>query len=1429
MNEAFNKFCKDIKFEIPTYLQESKIINVENYIFEEKFLIEIEFERFPNIFDFDNFLRLVKNNFQYNYEFKFTYRKINYDNIFFHSLITYILNQKIKTLNLFYSQNVKYHENNNTLDITLFNEELIQDFEKNKEFLIEKINWFGLNILIEIIDNSKKNDILNEINLEKAFAFKEHLKWQKENPPQEEIKENNFKYKKKYNNSYFKTNIFELRESDEKKFLIEGEICSIDSIETKSGLVIFNLLISDQDEAIYAKSFLRKEEEISFYNSLNENDFIQITGTKNFDKFGEIFLSINYLEKIIKTDIKNDVANKKRIEFGIRSSMTSMDGFLTPKKFVKQAKEFGHSALAIIDKHSIQSFPEFYYESKKNNIKPIYGVSLDIINKGNEIIFNLKEGILNNETYVVFDIETTGLSPIMNEVIEFGAVIIKNGKIIDRNQFFMKPLEKISDFTKELTNISDTDLENAQSEKEGMIKIKEYIKDYTLVAHNAKFDVNFLKEKFFKYELGEIKNQWIDTLALSWYIIEKASSYTLQKVANKMAIDYNQNEAHRADYDSEVLAKIWVMFLIKLTTKKIVSFQDLFDIYSPKILTKRRGIEYSFIAKNQQGLKELFKLVSKSHTDNFFGGPKLYLNEISKLNNVLKGQIGITSALFEKIFFSTWKEIEEIILDSDFISIPRISLFVHKFKRKDVDLEKLKILLKKIIYFAKEKNKIVIADGDVRYLEESDSLFHEIYIYAKGLMGKRHYLFKYGEQDPTFPKQNFLSTNGMLKEYDFLNSKDLAFEIVVENTNKLASLIDNNIEIIKKKLFSPIFDNSDANLEKIVNDNAKKMYGQKLPDIVKNRIEQELKPIIKHGFSVVYWISHKLVKKSLLDGYLVGSRGSVGSSLVATMAGITEVNPLPPHYVCKNCTFSEFPNDDNITSGYDLKFKNCPNCNKELSREGQTIPFETFLGFEANKVPDIDLNFSGEYQSIIHQEVKKIFGNKKCFRAGTISTVAPKTAFGLTKKWMEDKNIEKSRAFVDAASKKIYGSKRTAGQHPGGIIIVPNEFEIEDFSPINYPANDTNSDWQTTHFDFHAIHDNLLKLDLLGHDDPTAIKLLEKLTGVSPTKIPFNDPKIISLFTSPKALGINPDDIMGEKTGVLGIPEFGTNFVRKMLLTAKPKSFADLVSVSGLSHGKDVWKGNAEDIIKNQKLSLKEVISCRDDIMVYLINKKIDPLLSFQIMEKVRKGQGINSDEEKELIAHSVPKWYIDSLQKIKYMFPKAHATAYVMMAWRVAWYKLYYPLEYYATFFSTRVDIFDIDIMSATKQEIINHYRSISKTIRSNENVSTKEEKLLPILEILVEMLSRGFQIKNVSLYESDAFDWKINKDEGSLIPPFIVIDGLGEEAAKSIIRERKINKFISIQNLTKRTLLNKTNLEKMKKLGILKDLDESDQRSLF
>lgn len=1433
----FIRFCKEINFNIPDYLKESNLREVTQKYETKQFSFCVDFFCLPNYDDLNIFFKKTCDFFKpWNVEWNIRIMNKNLSEKGIYEIVSFYFNHFLNEnlSDLFNTNNLILNLNENVLNISVHSKLKLNLINEKLPSLKKSVAFFNLdNLQIKIKDFTQEILISEENN----FWNTQKIEIQKIQQKRKEFSnKNEIQIKNNYNNKknkikYFKISMEEFYYTEEQNLLIEGTIFQIDSLITKSELEIKTIYVTDYNEAVIAKIFIRKENNFNL-SWLDKNKMAVIYGEKKVDYNGFLYIHIKNIEEIKNNDEELDKEENKRIELSARTSMSPMDGFISPTNLLKHAKKMNHKAVAIVDFQNIQAFPEIYNNAKKIGIKPIYGATFSTTEYKNNIVFNMKNINIKEETYIVFDLETTSLNPRFGEIIEFGAIKVKKGNVIEKYQFFIKPSSPISSFTTQLTGITqDMIVQKAKlNELEGIKRIIEIFKDYTLVAHNAHFDISFINEKLFQYNLDPLNNQVIDTLSLSKFIIEIANNYRLETISKKFGIMYDPSVAHRADYDANVLQKIWNLFIDWLYKRDIFTFEQLDKIDVPHIHNKKFTHDLIIYAKNQKGLKELFKLISLSLTKNFYNGPKLFLEKLEKSKNLLFAPASINSKLIDLMFTGTTKEIDEELNKWDFIGIPSPHLFSHLVARENCTEEELKIMLKDLILKAKKKNKIVVAIGDVRYLDDRDIIGHSVYINTKGLEGRRHNLYKYNEISPKYPIQKYLNTTEMKKQFSFLNSSNLIDEIVVKNTNLINEMIDDDIEIIKSKLYSPEFDDSATKLKELVYKNAHLKYGENLPKIVEERIKRELTPIIKYGFSVVYWISYKLVSKSNNDGYLVGSRGSVGSSLVATLSGITEVNPLIPHYICSNCKLSEFIYNAKTTSGFDLPDKICPKCNMLLTKEGQTIPFETFLGFNADKIPDIDLNFSGEYQSIIHKEVKQMFGETHTFRAGTIATVASKTAFGFCKKWNEEKNMNKSNTFIHYLSTIIEGSKRTTGQHPGGIIIIPKEFDVEDFTPVNYPANDIKSEWQTTHFDFHAIHDNVLKLDLLGHDDPTTIKLLQKLTNVDLKEISFSDKNVISLFTSTKILNVEPKDINDEPTGVLGIPEFGTRFVRKMLNVAKPKTFNDLINLSGLSHGTDVWNGNAENLIKSGH-TLNEVISCRDDIMVYLMKKGLEPSLSFNIMEKVRKGKGLTKEEEETLLSTGIEKWYIDSLNKIKYMFPKAHATAYVMMAWRIAWFKIYYPLQYYAAYFTIRVSVFDIDIALSSKDNIQKKLKELEiKQKNKNENkISAKEEELIPILEIINEMLARKIKIGNIDLYKSYASEWLIDEKNNLLIPPFIAIDGLGEVAAKTIVNARKERKFSSIEDLIKRTQLNKTVIEKLKTLKVITFLDETDQLKLW
>ncbi|AWX70137.1 PolC-type DNA polymerase III [Mycoplasmopsis anatis] len=1308
------------------------------------------------------------------------------------------------------------------------------EIEKVNNFLHKiGLKWFKLILHVnEVIDVDEYNRKMNEKKKEELELFMKKIE-------ETEKKDNLITFnapKVKFNRptkNYVKMKINEIN-SDQSLYNktdvnTVGEIFNTDYLVSKNGFHIYTFVVTDYNDAIEVKKISKAVIE----NTPKIGDTIEIFGTIENDFRNRRFIMLDNFVKTSKLfEDKKDIYERKRVELNTRSKMNTMDGILEAKEILDIASKYGHKAVALVDNTSVQNFPKFFYESKKSGVKPIYGVTFNVIHKNNmAVIGNVLDAQLRDVEYVSFDIETTHLSPHIGDIIEFGASIVKDGKIVEKIQFFLKTEQKLSDFTKELTKITDDMLQKQGVEQiTGLLRIREILHNKVAVAHNVQFDYNFIFEKLRQNNIELPNTTFIDSLVISRLLFPNKYKHKLENYCSYLGVEYSRDIAHRADYDAEVLANAWRGSFQKLQDLQITSFKELYEYKDNSLYEKTRAANITILALNQQGLKELFELVTFALTDNFYKEPKLFYEDLPRSKNLLIGSSGIQGDLIDSLLYSSKDKIDYYIDLFDYIEIPAPQNLKHKVGYGEFTEEEIQRLLKYLVLRSKQKQKMVVAIGDVRYESKKDLSVYSILVNSKGIGGVSHYLYNYDRDVKLqLPYNDFLTTDEMIQEFKFLNDIKLIEEIVIDNPNKIADLVE-EIEVIKKDLYTPKFDDSTIKLPELVYKTAHEIYGEKLPEIVEKRIKKEIEPILKYGFDVVYWISHILVKKSLDNGYLVGSRGSVGSSLVATLSGITEINPLEPHYICENCKHFEIANVPGITSGFDLEAKNCPNCSISMKRDGQSIPFETFLGFNADKVPDIDLNFSGDYQPVIHDEVKRLFGDGHTFRAGTISTIAEKTAYGYIKAVNEEQKLNYSPLFIEFLSKKLEGVKKTTGQHPGGIIIIPKEFSVEDFTPVNYPANDMSSTWKTTHFEYRAIHDNVLKLDILGHVDPMAIKMLERLTGLNVKKdIPVKDENVIGIFSNTKSLGIKPEDIGGEPTGALGIPEFGTGFVRQMLSKANPSSFADLVSLSGLSHGTNVWLNNAHDLIVNEGLTLKDVICCRDDIMIYLMSKGIEPSLSFKVMEQVRKGKSITAEQEKELLSKNVETWYIESMKKIEYMFPKAHATAYVLMAWRIAWFKVYYPLEFYATFFTTRCEAFDLVTMMNDygANKINNKITEINS--KDKKDRSTKEQNLIPTLELAREMYSRGYKISNINIYKSLEIEWVVDKENKALIPPFSVIDGLGYNVAHTIINARNERPFLSVEDFKRRTSVNQTQFKDMQELGIFDELDETDQMRLF
>ncbi|WP_050614812.1 PolC-type DNA polymerase III [Bacillus testis] len=1201
---------------------------------------------------------------------------------------------------------------------------------------------------------------------------------------------------------------------EERRIAVEGYVFFAETKELRSGRTLLTFKMTDYTSSIMVKVFSRDKEDAAILNAVKKGMWLRAQGSIQNDTFiRDLVMMANDINEI-KAPQRLDTSEEKRVELHLHTPMSQMDAVSSVSDLVSQASKWGHKAVAITDHAGAQSFPEAYAAGKKNNIKILYGVEANLVDDGVPIAYNPVHRSLDDSTYVVFDVETTGLSAVYDTIIELAAVKIKGGEIIDTFEAFANPHHPLSATIIELTGITDDMLRDAPEAGTVLKRFKEWAEDSILVAHNASFDMGFLNVGYKKNGMERATNPVIDTLELGRFLYPEMKNHRLNTLAKKFDIELTQH--HRAIYDTEATGHLLIKMLKDAAEKNILYHDDFNEhMGEGKAYQRSRPYHCTIMAKNELGLKNLFKLISFAHINYFYRVPRIPRSVLSKYREgLLIGSACDKGEVFEGMMQKSPDEVEKIAEFYDYFEVMPKEVYAHLIEMEYVRDEKsLEAIIGNIVKLGKKMNKPVVATGNVHYLNPNDKIYRQILVSSQGGANplNRHKL----------PDVHFRTTNEMLDCFAFLGS-ETAKEIVITNPNAIADSIE-EIKPIKDDLYTPKIEGAEEEIRKMSYDMAKSIYGEDLPEIVTARLEKELKSIIGHGFAVIYLISHKLVKKSLNDGYLVGSRGSVGSSLVATMTEITEVNPLPPHYVCPNCKHSEFFDDGSVGSGFDLPDKDCPECGTAYTKDGHDIPFETFLGFKGDKVPDIDLNFSGEYQPRAHDYTKVLFGEDFVYRAGTIGTVAEKTAYGYVKGYASDHNIHIRNAEVDRLVAGCTGVKRTTGQHPGGIIVVPDYMDIFDFSPIQYPADSQSSEWRTTHFDFHSIHDNILKLDILGHDDPTVIRMLQDLSGIDPKTIPTDDPEVMKIFSGPESLGVTEDQIMC-KTGTLGIPEFGTRFVRQMLEDTKPTTFSELVQISGLSHGTDVWLSNAQELIANRICTLSEVIGCRDDIMVYLIYQGLDPSLAFKIMESVRKGKGLSEEFEEEMRKNEVPEWYIDSCKKIKYMFPKAHAAAYVLMAVRIAYFKVHHALLYYAAYFTVRAEDFDIEAMTRGSLAIRAKMEEINA---KGLDASPKEKNTLTVLELALEMCERGYSFQKVDLYKSQASEFIIEGD--SLIPPFDSIPGLGTNAAINIVNAREDGEFLSKEDLQKRGKVSKTILEYLEKQGCLDALPDQNQLSLF
>ncbi len=1204
--------------------------------------------------------------------------------------------------------------------------------------------------------------------------------------------------------------------------VLRGKVIAIEDRELRNpekSIVIFT--ITDFTDSVKIKLFIETASKGELYEGLKVGTFIKLKGNSYIDKFDNE-LSVNYIVGIRKiadfTTSRMDRSPRKRVELHCHTKMSDMDAVSDVKDIIKCAKAWGHKAIAITDHGVVQAFPDANHAvSPDEDFKVIYGCEGYLVDDLKEIV-KRPAGQDFKHCFVVFDLETTGFSPVDNRIIEIGAVKIENGTITDRFSTFVNPDIPIPFHIEQLTSINDQMVLSAPKIEEALPAFMEFCKDAVMVAHNADFDMSFIEENCKRQSLP-CKFTVIDTLAMARSLLTRLNRFTLDSVAKDLGISLDHH--HRAVDDAECTAGIFMKMTQMLEKRNIHNLDDVNEAgkMDEKSIKKLKSYHIILLAKNDIGRVHLYQLVSEAHLKYFRKRPLIPKSRLAELREgIIIGSACEAGELFQAVVRGAADEELHRIADFyDYLEVQPVgnNMFLLENDKNDLKtIEDLQNLNRKVISLGDALHKPVVATCDVHFLNPEDEVYRRII-----MAGQK---FKDADNQPPLYLH---TTEEMLEEFSYLG-RDKAEEIVITNTNLIADMCE-KIKPVRPDKCPPVIENSDATLRQICYDKAHEMYGEDLPPIVTARLERELNSIISNGYSVMYIIAQKLVWKSNEDGYLVGSRGSVGSSFVATMSGITEVNPLHPHYYCPNCHYYDFDSEEvkkyDGRAGCDMPDRDCPVCGKPLKKDGFDIPFETFLGFKGNKEPDIDLNFSGEYQAQAHKYTEVIFGTGQTFKAGTIGTLADKTAFGYVKNYYEERGAQKRICEIDRIVKGCVGVRRTTGQHPGGIVVLPHGESIYTFTPVQHPANDTTTDIITTHFDYHSIDHNLLKLDILGHDDPTMIRMLEDLTGVDAKTIPLDDPEVMSLFRSCEALKVDPEEL-GVNLGSLGVPEFGTEFVMQMLKDTKPSSFSDLIRISGLSHGTDVWLGNAQTLIKEGKATISTAICTRDDIMTYLIGKGLDSELSFTIMEAVRKGKGLKPEFEEEMKAHDVPDWYIWSCKKIKYMFPKAHAAAYVMMAWRIAWFKINYPLAYYAAYFSIRATSFNYELMALGKDRLKYYMEDYAKR---KDTLTKAEQDVAKDMKNVWEMYCRGYEFLPIDVYQAGATRFRII--DGKLMPAMNTIDGLGDKAAEGIENGAKAGKFLSKEDFRNRTKCGKSITDQLSDLGILKDMPETNQLSIF
>ena len=1210
--------------------------------------------------------------------------------------------------------------------------------------------------------------------------------------------------------------------------VIRGKILSVDTREIRNEKTIIIFSVTDFTDTIVLKIFARNDDVPELLKEISGGKFVRVKGVATIDKF-DSELTIGSIVGIKKcadfTTVRMDTSVEKRIELHCHTKMSDMDGVSDVKDIVKRAMKWGHKAIAITDHGDVQAFPDANHTvPSDSDFKVIYGVEAYLVDDLKGMVTDSQNQDLDAD-YVVFDLETTGFSPETNRIIEIGAVKVQNGKIVDKFSTFVNPQVPIPFRIEQLTSINDSMVIDAPVIADILPEFMKFCEGCVMVAHNADFDMSFIKKNCQRLDIP-CKPTIVDTVALARVLLPNLNRFKLDTVAKALGVSLENH--HRAVDDAGCTAEIFVKFIEMLRERGMSTLDEVNAMGTSSVQNVQKMPTYHAIilATCDQGRTNLYKLISLAHIKYYHRRPRIPKSEFIRYRDgLLIGSACEAGELYRAILIGRpEEEISRLVNFYDYLEIQPLGNNAFLVRDEDSPVASNDDLIeinKKIVRLGEQFHKPVVATCDVHFLDPEDEIYRRIIMAGQGFKDA-------DEQAPLFLR----TTEEMLKEFAYLGSEK-AEEVVITNTNRIADMCE-KISPVRPDKCPPVIENSDQMLRDICYNKAHKMYGDPLPEIVQERLDRELNSIISNGYAVMYIIAQKLVWKSNEDGYLVGSRGSVGSSFVATMSGITEVNPLHAHYLCKHCQYSDFDSDlvksFSGRSGCDMPDKLCPRCGKPLSKEGFDIPFETFLGFKGNKEPDIDLNFSGEYQSKAHKYTEVIFGEGQTFKAGTIGTLADKTAFGYVKNYYEERGVHKRNCEIDRIVLGCVGVRRTTGQHPGGIVVLPMGEQIYTFTPIQHPANDMTVDITTTHFDYHSIDHNLLKLDILGHDDPTMIRMLQDLTGVDPTQIPLDDKAVMSLFQDTSALGITPDDLVNCQLGALGIPEFGTDFAMGMLIDTQPKEFSDLVRIAGLSHGTDVWLGNAQTLIQEKKATISTAICTRDDIMIYLIGMGLDSEESFKIMENVRKGIVAKGKCDKwpewkqDMIDHNVPDWYIWSCEKIKYMFPKAHAAAYVMMAWRIAYCKVFYPLAYYAAYFSIRATAFSYELMCQGKEKLEGYMHEYEKR---KDELSKKEQDTYKDMRLVQEMYARGFEFLPLDIYKSEPHHFQIV--DGKLLPALNTIDGLGDNAAVAIAEAAKDGIFLSKDDFRERTKVSKTTIELMSDLGLFGDMPESNQLSLF